>query len=186
MMLLLGDFGHIDFDRPIKMNEKQIEKFIEFLKTVYSVVETEQIIDTRTDRLGDKLFSSGWTADEYTLLLDTSKMVEEISEMLGRTYMSINFKRGVFISDFVVWNKKAGNPNIFEIKDKNELKKFIKEYMDENKKGIESRRGIKKEIKKLEKQKENLKDLISEGIKVDRQKLSEINNKIKKLERDID
>ena len=79
MKILIGDKGGVDFDAPIKVNEKQKNEIIEFLKRMFKVVIVENTDTIRNERMGDKFFMREWTAEEYAMLLeikDTTKSLK--------------------------------------------------------------------------------------------------------------
>jgi len=86
-------------------------------------------------------------------LLDTEKTTDEVAEMLGRTWMSADIKRGGFIPDFLAWTSQKGKDLL-----KDDLKIMIKEFMKEKEKEILSRREKRKEIRIKEKEIKRLYD----------------------------
>jgi len=153
MKILIGDNNNVDFDSPIEMTEDQKSKFVSFLKTIFSVVKIEDTEELRTERIGDKFFMKEWTPEEYAVLLDTEKTTDEVAEMLGRTWMSADIKRGGFIPDFLAWTSQKGKDLL-----KDDLKIMIKEFMKEKEKEILSRREKRKEIRIKEKEIKRLYD----------------------------
>lgn len=93
MKLLIGDKGNIDFDSPVVMDEHQRKKFIDFLKNMFKVVKVEETDHLRIERIGDKFFTKEWTSEEYALLLELED-TNKVAEMLGRSWMSVDIKRG--------------------------------------------------------------------------------------------
>lgn len=116
MKIIAGDKGHIDFDEPIQMSEEQKNAFLILLRTVFdpTIVLEEKTNNLREKRLGElKVFGNKWDPVEYELLLDYDKSNEELSAKLGRSWMAVNIKRGLFISEFHAWqeqNNKSENP----------------------------------------------------------------------------
>lgn len=153
MKILIGDNNNVDFDFPVLMTDDQRTKFVDFLKTIFSVVKVEETEEFRTERIGDKFFMREWTLEEYEVLLDTGKTTNEVAEMLGRTWMSADIKRGGFIPDFLAWTSQKGKDIL-----KDDLKILIKEFMEERKNEILSRRERRKERRSKEKEIKELYD----------------------------
>lgn len=147
MKILLGDKGHIDFENPVKMTVQQKEQFIQFLKSLFDVVQVEDAKQLRIKRLGDKFFMQEWTLEEYELLLHMQETTEEIAEKLGRTWMSVDIKRGWFISQFLAWSEEKKRDPF-----KDDAKDLIKEFLKDKKDKILARREVKKEIRRKEKE----------------------------------
>ena len=149
MRILIGDKDHVDFDSPVKMTEKQMDKFIDFMKSIFSVVKKEPCDKFRTDRIGDKLFFCEWDPDELKLLWEI-KDNDHLCQDLGRTWMSVDIKRGDFYQPFMKWINEAGHDLA-----KEDVKKLIEEFLKEQE--IEKlirkdkRQNIKKQIKNLNK-----------------------------------
>ena len=127
MKLLIGDKGRIDFSSPLEVTEEQKNTFIDFLKTLFepSIVLEKEIIQERDKRLGDlKVFQSTWDAEEEAFLLNsTKKNTLELSNALGRSWMSVDIRFGGLIADFNLWkqkNNELDNLNISEL-----IKKFL-------------------------------------------------------------
>ena len=152
MKILIGDRDGVDFDTPIKVKEKQKKEIIKFLKNMFKVVVVENTTSFRTERMGDKFFMREWTPDEYAVLLEIED-TNKVAEMLGRSWMSVNIKRGDFIPDFLTWTRKKGKDIL-----KDDIKKLIEEFMKEKQEEIISRRKKRKKIRQIEKEIEELKD----------------------------
>lgn len=152
MKILIGDRDGVDFDAPIIVNEKQKNEIIKFLKNMFEVVIVENTNYFRTERIGDKFFMKEWTAEEYAVLLEIED-TNKVAEMLGRSWMSVDIKRGDFIPDFLTWTQTKGKDLL-----KDDIKKLIKEFMKEKQEEIISRRKRRKKIKQIEKSIEKLKD----------------------------
>ena len=138
MRIFIGDKGNVDFDWPVKMTYQQINKFVAFMKEQFAVVEKESNENIRTERLGDKLFAKSWSSDELKLLLEAED-TERISVKLGRSWMSVDIKRGGFIPEFMIWSDSKGY-NIV----KGDTKKLIEEFMAEKEYDKQARRKKKK------------------------------------------
>lgn len=145
MKILIGDKWGVDFDAPIKMSSEQKDKFIGFLKTLFSVVEEEYTGELRVDRIGDKLFMKEWTPAELALLLEVeTKDTDMVAEELGRSWMSVDIKRGEFIPKYLAWVRERG----IDLLSAN-TKELIKEFMKEKQDLIISRRRKRTELRKL-------------------------------------
>ena len=127
MKILIGDNGNVDFDGPIEANDEQVEKLINFFRSIYrrEVVETDTDSDFRSERIGEKLFQKSWSVPEYAALLDLDKDTDELSEELGRTWMSVDIQRGQWIPRFQTWAER-NNKNFV----KGDIKVIVKEYLD--------------------------------------------------------
>jgi len=138
--MLIGDKGNVDFDSPVKMSKKQQDDMIGLLRSIFSVVEVDHTNEHRTDRLGSKpRFFREWTADELEILLKIEeKDTEKVAEELGRTWMSVDIKRGSFIPEYLYWLDKKGVDLLHA-----DTKKLIKEFLKEKEDIIFSRRKKK-------------------------------------------
>jgi Rps23 Pro-64 3,4-dihydroxylase Tpa1-like proline 4-hydroxylase len=143
MKIFVGDNGNIDFDGPIEATDEQIEKIISFFKSIYrpEVVEVDIESGFRSERIGEKLFQKTWSVAEYAALLDLDKDTEELSEELGRTWMSVDIQRGQWIPRFQNWTKR-NNKNFI----KGDIKKIVKEFIDY----LDKQKLLKKEQRKEE------------------------------------
>lgn len=150
MKILIGDNGNVDFDSPVQMTSEQKDKLIEFLRSMFAIVEEEPASEFRTDRIGDKFFMRSWTSSEHALLLeieDTSK----VAEKLGRSWMSVDIKRGEFLPEFLMWahekNKDLLKGNINEL-----IEEFMKTKQEKIKEKRKRRREKKTNIEKIDKE----------------------------------
>tara|TARA_B100001971_G_C18021832_1_gene447839 strand:- start:160 stop:771 length:612 start_codon:yes stop_codon:yes gene_type:complete len=146
MKILIGNKDNVDFDSPVKMNDTQQARFIEFLHSLFKVVKVEKTGKFRTERIGDKFFMKEWTSEEYAALLEIED-TDKVAEMLGRSWMSVDIKRGGFIPDFLAWTSQKGKDPL-----KDDIKVLIKEFMKEKEIEILSRRQERKEIRKKQKE----------------------------------
>lgn len=147
MKILYGTNDNVDFDAPIKMTPEQQKKFISFMESMFKVVKPVYVDETRTDRIGDKFFSRKWDNEEYYYLYDMSADTDEVAAMLGRSWMSVNVKRGQFLSAFLYWA---------EVHKKDLIKGDIKELITEFLKSKEAKRNEKKRQRTERKKKERL------------------------------
>lgn len=123
--ILIGDYGNIDFNEPVKMFPEQKEKFMDFLRSIFTIVDEVSTDEIREFRIGEKLFARGWSFDEYAYLLkieDTST----VAAQLGRTWMSVDLKRGQFLPTFHVWMRSKGYDPIVDAT-KEKVQEFMKE-----------------------------------------------------------
>ncbi len=142
----------MDFDEPIKMTSRQRERFISFMKTLFSVIKEERTNKIRTERMGDKIFMRKWDYDEYELLLEVeTKDTEKVAEELGRTWMSVDIKRGSFVPEYLYWAEREGKDLLRE-----DTKKLIKEFMKTKEDLKRKRSEIRKMETRLRKSKEKL------------------------------
>ncbi|MFH1828719.1 MAG: hypothetical protein ABH824_05675 [Nanoarchaeota archaeon] len=147
MKILIGDKGNIDFESPVNMDKDQKEKFIEFLESMFEVVKVQETDSFRDERIGDKFFMKAWALEEYQALLNIENTTDKVAEILGRSWMSVDIKRGGFIPDFLAWTSENKKDPL-----KDDIKKLIKEFMKEKEGEILARRQQKS--LKLQKQKE--------------------------------
>jgi hypothetical protein len=157
--LLIGNVGNIDFGGAIELDSKTRDKILEFLNTIYLVIEKEPMREVRNERLGDKLFVKKWTELELEYLL-SDLTTEELSEKLGRTWMSVDIKRGQFYPKFLMWCDEKGH-NIITSNTKDLIKEFMKEKHDEIIKRRLNRTKKKQIIKQIEELNEILNNLDS-------------------------
>lgn len=138
MKILIGDKGHIDFDEPILMSPEQRESFVEMMRALFSVVHLEESDKFRLDRLGDKIFARTWTTDELKYLLEI-KDIDTICEGLGRSWMSVDIKRGEFIPEFMSWAHERGY-DIVQGDTKSIIEKFMEDKEIEKQERKEARK----------------------------------------------
>lgn len=172
VIILNGNGKNIDFAGPIEMTGKEREKFVSFLRTLFHTVKEEEVASFRPERLGNKAFSKEWETEEYEVLLDLEKNNEEVSRMLGRTWMSVEMRRIPYIDEMMSFAKKKG-VDLFKAS-KSEMKKLIEEYIKEHEEELvrrkEERTEERKEIKEAKelvegfsKREDELKFLVSVG-----------------------
>jgi len=129
MNILIGDKGNVDFDSAIPMTGHQQDLFIEFMKTIFNPVEKVEATSFRTDRIGDKFFGRRWgDKKEMAMLLDVNIKLEKVCELLGRTWMSVDIKRGEFVPELMMWADSKGYSLIDE-----DIEGLIEEYLNEKK-----------------------------------------------------
>lgn len=158
MNILVGNKGHVDFDSPLEVTPEQKEKIKKFFEELFSFVESEPIEEFRKVRLGErKRYPSPWSPKEYEALLRTEN-TEKLAESLGRSWMSVDIKRGNFYPLFMNWVNKKGKDIA-----RDDLKDLIEEFLKGKeiekiirKKKKKQNRKILKEIERLEDHKEYL------------------------------
>ncbi len=143
MKVLVGNNGNIDLDGPVEMNRKQRKAFFELMRDMFAVVQEEKSNVVRFERLGNKMFLRQWGPEEYALLLEIED-TKIISEKLGRSWMSVDIKRGEFFSNFMIWVQRKGK-NIID----DNITTLIEEFLKEK----ENDKFLRKEKKKLARQK---------------------------------
>ncbi|HOO50254.1 MAG TPA: hypothetical protein PLK94_03085 [Alphaproteobacteria bacterium] len=190
MKLLIGDKDHFDFDDAVLMTQEQRDKFIDMMKELFSVVQLEKTDKFRLERLGDKIFARNWTTEELKYLLEI-KDINTICEGLGRSWMSVDIKRGAFIPLFMVWAHEMGY-DIVHGDIKSLIEKFVEDKELEKRERKEAKRNNSIEALQLKINKLNVKqDSIYRrrrvGLKYaeDEKILSDINAQILDLEHKI-
>jgi hypothetical protein len=143
MKVLVGNNGNVDLDGPIEMNKKQRKALFELMGSMFAVVQQEKSNVVRFERLGNKMFLRAWEPEEYALLLEIED-TKKISERLGRSWMSVDIKRGEFFSNFMIWVQRKGKDII-----KDDVTCLIEEFLKEK----ENDKFLRKEKKKLDRQK---------------------------------
>lgn len=124
MKILLGNKWNVDFDAPIRMSEDQRRKFINFIRTLFSVVEEIRAEEYRSERLGDRYFFRKWTYEEYAVLADITKSTSTVADELGRSWMSVDIKRGTVMPDLLQWAFK-NNKDLL----KGNIRELVKEFL---------------------------------------------------------
>lgn len=190
MKILMGDKGHIDFDEAILMTPEQRERFIEMMRDLFSVIQLENTDKFRLERLGDKIFARNWTNAELKYLLEI-KDLDTICEGLGRSWMSVDIKRGEFIPLFMTWAHEKGY-DIVHGDIKSLIEKFIEDKELEKKERREAKKNnsidaLQRKIDKLSKKQESIYRRRRVGLKYpeDENVLSDIKTQIFDLEEKI-
>ncbi|KXB00509.1 hypothetical protein AKJ41_04000 [candidate division MSBL1 archaeon SCGC-AAA259O05] len=150
MKILIGDKGNVDFDEPVEMTKEQKDRFLQFLGSIFSVVEERRVSESRSDRMGDKVFRRKWTIDEYAVLLETEG-TSKVAERLGRTWMSVDIQRGSFLPSYMAWAEKKGVDLVQENR-----KELIEEFLRDKQFVKEARKERRKSLRKLEKELESM------------------------------
>jgi len=163
--ILLGSKGKVDFNKPLEMSEQEYKDFIELLGQLFDeeVIQEEPMNNLRKDRLGDKHFSREWTTLEYRLLYNTEN-TQKVAEKLGRSWMSVDMRRGQFLPDFTTW----AQDNDYDLA-RDDIESLVDEYIEQ------------KEIKK--KERKRMRKAIRENKKAIEGEKKQINRIKEKLER---
>jgi hypothetical protein len=147
MKILLGDKGHFDFDGPILMSPEQKKDFEKMMRELFTVIQFEQGEHFRVKRLGDKIFTRPWALDELRCLLEI-KDINTVCRELGRSWMSVDIKRGEFMPDFMSWAYENGR-DIIQGDTRNLIEEYIKDRELEKLERREQRKLEKVSIEKL-------------------------------------
>lgn len=188
MKILIGDKGNIDFSDSIKMSEEQIEKFVTFMRSLFSVVEVEHSDKVRNERVGARPdWPREWVSEEYAILLEDGT-TSEMAEKLGRTWMSVDIKNGSFIQEFLFWASEKGK-DLVKGDRKELIKEFLKEKQDLINKKRSEKKKIRKRLKEIETEIENIDDakktydqIIKVGIPYLGISVNEARNQLKEIE----
>lgn len=122
MKLLVNDKS-LDFEAPVHMSDRQIVKFVKFMRKLFSNLQIEGV-EEKTKEIGNReITSRKWIPDEYLLLL-TSQTNDDIARLTKRSEMSVKMMRGEFVPEFLVWAKKKGYHLPVKI---NVIKEFLSE-----------------------------------------------------------
>ena len=159
MNILRGNNLNVDFQNPVKFNNKQKEEFLNFLKTLF-YVELQNIKTFRTSRMGDKLFSKEWSSKELAYIF-------KIDESNGRTWMSVVMRRGILIPMILQYASKK-KVDIYKVN----IEKLIEDFLKES-----------KEIKLMNKLKRQEEKLIEKN---EKQELVLLEGEIPKIERMVE
>ena len=172
------------------MTPEQRERFIEMMRNLFSVIQLENTDKFRLERLGDKIFARNWTNDELKYLLEI-KDLDTICEGLGRSWMSVDIKRGEFIPLFMTWAHEKGY-DIVHGDIKSLIEKFIEDKELDKKERREAKKNnsidaLQRKIDKLSKKQESIYRRRRVGLKYpeDEKILSDIKTQIFDLEEKI-
>jgi len=151
MIILRGDNENVDFERPLRLEKEQLERFINYFKESFYFIEVVEMDSSRSKRIGDKFFIRDWSVEEDSLLFDITKTTEEVPKMLGRSWMSVDIRRGQVIPQILDFARKE-EVDIYKV----DIKKLIEKYRKEHQEEILSKRKERSEElrKKREREKE--------------------------------
>ena len=202
MKVLCSEKGKVDFDEPIISDDKKSQELIKWFKNNFreNCVEIVEKDEIRTVRLGesDKIrWAKKWSRHERAALCDMYKSTDQIAEELGRTWMSVNPKRGKYIGDSLMYaarkNIKLTKQNILEyIQEYLDYRENIKREQREQKKALDlKRRRIEKNLESAKGKKESQKLLlriqpnsenIALAIKETEKEIEELSKKLKEMD----
>lgn len=186
MRILRGDNMNVDFEYPIELSKEQKQRFFNFLRDKFYFVSEEETEYFRTKRMGESLFMKEWAPEELTLLFKIDVVNDEVSKKLGRTWMSIDMKRGMFIPEILAEAKKKGL-DIYKIDIKKFIEEFLKEHKEELLRKSQQRKDERKELNDLKKERDTLKNDIPKdkqvGLQIGIVKQDDIDKKEAKLKR---
>jgi len=151
MKILRGDNQNIDFERPLELNNDQIIKFIDYFKNNFYFIETEEFKFPRTERIGDKFFTKEWASEEDSLLFDISMNTEDMAKSLGRSWMSVDIRRGHIMPKILNYADKKG-VDIYKVDIKELIEEYRKEHQEELFKKKEERKAENRTKKEEEKE----------------------------------
>lgn len=119
---IIGDYA--DFGAPVNMNEKQREKFVSFMQSMFGdSVETEEVEEITRGYGEREVEIKKWDVDDYCALFNPEDN-ETVARKTNRTEMSVRMRRGEFIPEFMIWLKKKG----YALPPQ---RKHIKEFLEE-------------------------------------------------------
>lgn len=146
MIILRGDNKNVDFESPLNLKEIKFERFINYLKNSFIFVETLEVEKFRSERLGSKFFIREWSSDEDALLFDISITTEDMARKLGRSWMSVDIRRGIIMPQILDYANKKG-VDIYKVDIKELIENYRKEHQEKIKKGREERKREREELR---------------------------------------
>jgi len=160
MKILRSDAGNVDFQAPIELTPEQRNKLISFMSNLFESVTILSVDEFRSERIGDKIFSREWDdPKELALLFKVDEINEDIVRKLGRSWMSVNMRRGFLIPQIL---SEASKKKVDLLKV--DLEEFIRDYLKEHQEEIMKKREAKtSENIKLKKEKEEFNSLMKEN-----------------------
>jgi hypothetical protein len=186
MKILVGDKGNVDFDAPIEMSKEQKDRFMTFIKDMFVVVK-ETNGNHRTSRIGSRSFVKPWDDEELNLLLNIEETNEDLQQKLGRTWMSVDIKRGPLMAELLDWANRE-HVKLFE----GDTQKAIRDFLVYKKSVKLNSARKRKRLKKLKAKQAEIKEELEKMIifasyrrnneAKRRQELAEVEKEIKVLE----
>ncbi len=114
MKLLIQD-TFVDLECPIYMSERQKNKFIDGMKSIFKdSIVVENIIENKKEMDNVEKHSRKFTESDELILADPSLSNEEVANKLGKSAFAIQMKRGPFFMELQEWAKKKGKTKITE------------------------------------------------------------------------
>jgi hypothetical protein len=155
MKVLVGNNGNVDFDAPVRMDDATYAKFLKLLKELFEpeVVQEAPASTFRSERLGERFFQRRWDAAEYSVLLRPIELAKAC-EMLGRSWMSVDIKRGSFSPLFLAYAEQKGH-EVFSM-EHDQLLGLIEEFLNEKEIQKKVRREARLQKTRAEKEKVKL------------------------------
>ena len=160
MRILIGNKEHfsgsrnVDLGEAVLLSDEQRDAFIQIMKNLFEVVIVEPRIDYRDGRLGEGQFQRKWTDEEIDLLYKVDDDMETTCRKLGRSFMSVDIKRGSHIAEFTAIAAREG---LNLTKDTKKIIELYREELKEKRRiALVRRKTLKDETKQLRKKiKEN-------------------------------
>ncbi len=147
MNILLGykqqttDSRNVDLSEAVLLSEEQKNNFIKLMESLFAVVEVKYRTEHRHERLGDRPFSRKWSNDEIKLLIKVDDDMLTTCRKLGRTYMSVEIRRGDYIPKITAFAERKGL-NLLD-----DLDQLIELYQKEQLEIQQARRVVKRREK---------------------------------------
>tara|TARA_Y100000310_G_scaffold343193_1_gene449732 strand:+ start:2480 stop:3067 length:588 start_codon:yes stop_codon:yes gene_type:complete len=188
MIILRGDNQNVDLKVPLELNEEKLERFLDYFKNNFYFVETIETKNSRIERMGEKLFMREWSSEEEALLFDVTIDTTYMAKMLGRTWMSVDIRRGHVVPEILNFAKKKG-VDIYKVNIKELIEEYREEYKDKllerKKERKERNEKQKRDLIQLERLKEEvpkLKKLSEQGILMNEGELKKKEDELNELE----
>tara|TARA_Y100000031_G_scaffold133539_1_gene155458 strand:+ start:82 stop:669 length:588 start_codon:yes stop_codon:yes gene_type:complete len=188
MIILRGDNQNVDLKVPLELNEEKLERFLDYFKNNFYFVETIETKNSRIERMGEKLFMREWSSEEEALLFDVTIDTTYMAKMLGRTWMSVDIRRGPVVPEILNFAKKKG-VDIYKVNIKELIEEYREEYKDKllerKKERKERNEKQKRDLIQLERLKEEvpkLKKLSEQGILMNEGELKKKEDELNELE----
>jgi hypothetical protein len=109
-MKILISGNYLDFEAPIRMEEDQFKKFIEFLKyLIREEIEVENVKEKERFKYhveGGEI--KNWKSEEFVFLLNPNIGDDELAEKLDRSTLSVSMQKAQFVPNFISWAKSKG------------------------------------------------------------------------------
>jgi hypothetical protein len=191
MKVLYSDKGNVDFEASIDSDESKNSELIQWFKNNFKedcveVITSSEMRETRLGNPNKIRWGKKWSRPEEEALLNIYLTTEQLSEDLGRTWLSVNPKRGKHIGAFLLYTTRRS------IKlTKENIQKYIQEYLDYMENVRKGERGQRKQQdlkkKELEKELKRLESLmysfrIQQRVHPDRDISETMNNTQKQVE----
>ena len=114
-MKLLVRNNFIDLECPVYMSEKQKNKFIDGMKSIFNEkLVVQNIIENKKEMDKVEKHSKKFTEEDELILADSSLSNEEVAQLLGKSSFAVSMKRGPFLMELQEWAKLKGRTKITE------------------------------------------------------------------------